>query len=69
MSFNALLCPETKGMMYMVCDGHLGVDAAHFVEDHFHRTLSSLLPSKLPDWDKLRGGSFTEDSESLWSGS
>ena len=49
---------QTKGMMYMVCDGHLGVDAAHFVEDHFHRTLSSLLPSKLPDWDKLRGGSL-----------
>ena len=39
----------------MVADGHLGVDAAAFIEAHFHRTLYSLIPPKLPDWENRKG--------------
>ena len=42
--------------MYMVCDGHLGVDAAAFVEAHFHRTLCALMPHEYPDWKHRKGG-------------
>jgi len=38
----------------MVADGHLGVDAAVFIEAHFHRTLYSLIPPKLPDWENRK---------------
>ena len=39
----------------MVADGHLGIHAAAFVEAHFHRTLYSLIPPKLPDWENRKG--------------
>ncbi len=44
-----------SGTMYMVCDGHLGVDAAAFVERLLPRTLVPLLPKAHPNWSSRRG--------------
>lgn len=40
-----------QGMMFMVCDGHAGVEAAKFVTETFHSLLCErllLLPADLP---------------------
>ena len=42
-------------MLYMVCDGHAGREAAQFVSQHFLNTLLPLLPHKQPDFNKAKG--------------
>lgn len=39
-----------QSLMYMVCDGHTGVEAANFVATNFLRILNSKLPNKLPNF-------------------
>ncbi|GAX84868.1 hypothetical protein CEUSTIGMA_g12289.t1 [Chlamydomonas eustigma] len=39
-----------KGDIYVICDGHLGVDAANFVRDHIVEEMLSRWPSQLPNW-------------------
>ncbi len=51
---------QPQSLMYMVCDGHSGVDAAAFVAENFLRFLNPKLPSKLPDWRNTAG------KETLW---
>lgn len=41
----------------MVADGHLGINAAAFVEQHFYRLLHPLIPLELPDFENRRGRS------------
>ncbi|GAX80483.1 hypothetical protein CEUSTIGMA_g7921.t1 [Chlamydomonas eustigma] len=40
-----------QGMLYMVCDGHLGIDAASYVESNLQSLLTPLLPTCLPKWE------------------
>lgn len=52
---------KLSGMMYMICDGHCGVDAANFVAAWFSKVLFPKLPTKLPNFgspDELQ--SFAE---------
>lgn len=42
-------------MLYLVCDGHLGVDAASFVEETFVQFLTPLIPPTLPDFKDKKG--------------
>lgn len=46
---------QPQSMMYMVCDGHSGVEAANFVASNFLRILNTKLPSKLPNFNAPRG--------------
>lgn len=45
----AIAC-QPQSLMYMVCDGHSGVEAANFVASNFLRILNTKLPSKLPNF-------------------
>eukprot|EP00798_Chlamydomonas_sp_ICE-L_P027871 gene27871-12048_t len=40
---------EPQSMLYMVCDGHSGVNAANYVATNFLRLLEPKLPSRMPD--------------------
>ena len=44
-----------QSMMYMVCDGHSGVEAANFVATNFLRILNTKLPNKLPNFTAIKG--------------
>lgn len=46
---------QPQSMMYMVCDGHSGVEAANFVASNFLRILNTKLPAKLPNFSQPRG--------------
>eukprot|EP00798_Chlamydomonas_sp_ICE-L_P005307 gene5307-18551_t len=43
---------QPPSMVFMVCDGHAGVDAAAFVSKNFLRLLTNKLPAKLPPINK-----------------
>ncbi len=42
-------------MLYMVCDGHSGVDAASYVAENFIRLLCPKLPNKAPNVSHIKG--------------
>lgn len=44
-------------MLYMVCDGHSGSEAANYVAANFVRILNSFLPSKAPNMANTKGTS------------
>ncbi|GFH28620.1 PPM-type phosphatase domain-containing protein [Haematococcus lacustris] len=41
---------QPQSMMYMVCDGHSGVEAANFVASNFLRIFNTKFPTKLPNF-------------------
>lgn len=43
------------GMMYMVCDGHMGDEASNFVSLHLLRVLASKLPPNPPEFGNEKG--------------
>lgn len=47
---------QPQSMMYMVCDGHSGVEAANFVTSNFLRILNTKLPAKMPNFSNTKGG-------------
>ena len=46
-------------MLYMVCDGHSGVDAASYVAGNFIRLLCPKLPDKAPNVSHIKGKQWT----------
>lgn len=44
-----------QSMLYMVCDGHSGVEAANFVASNFLRMLQPKLPARLPNFNVIKG--------------
>jgi serine/threonine protein phosphatase PrpC len=49
------LSSTPQSLMYMVCDGHCGPEAANFVSAHFLPTLNAKLPAKLPNFNNAAG--------------
>jgi serine/threonine protein phosphatase PrpC len=49
------LSSNPQSLMYMVCDGHCGPEAANFVSANFLPTLNAKLPSKLPNFNNAAG--------------
>ncbi|KAJ9511432.1 hypothetical protein QJQ45_029903, partial [Haematococcus lacustris] len=54
---------QPQSMMYMVCDGHSGVEAANFVASNFLRIFNTKFPTKLPNFGVAKGESL--DAKSL----
>jgi hypothetical protein len=50
-----LLLLSAQCMIFMVCDGHMGVKCADFVVDHFLGLLRPKLPRKLPNENNPAG--------------
>lgn len=44
-----------QSMLYMICDGHSGVEAANFVAANFLRILNSRLPPRPPPIHSAKG--------------
>jgi hypothetical protein len=42
--------------LFMVCDGHQGVEAAAFTTQRLPQMLGQMLPPNLPDWEDSAGG-------------
>ena len=56
---------QPSSFLFMICDGHSGVDAANFVSTHFIRLLNSKLPNKLPNFSQFKGNQTAPDVRSL----
>lgn len=48
--------------LFMVCDGHQGVDAAAFTAQVLPQMLGARLPGHLPDWQDPKGEWVTPGS-------
>ncbi len=48
-----------QGMLYIVCDGHSGVDAAELVTERCLHLIASRLPHSLPEMHQQQGGWLT----------